>query len=204
MSRNFQEVWHLKFASILLPPSPDAREFEQLCQLMFGSFLVPSSTVVADESQERTKTSLTNRPEEPQPRQTDWSYHDPDKPTGATTTPASWTELPQPRQTSLTGKSTSTNNSAFKAKKRRSPYKQVETACETTTTTCLPLPLDQLLLILWGSIFPKIQFTTSYDAGAKAIHLTWISIEACVWLCHHPLFSWAGWWAGPATWMFYF
>ena len=110
-----------------------------------------------------------------------------DKPTGGTTTPTSWTELPRPRQTSLTGKSTSTNNSAFKAKKRRSPYKQVDAACETTTTTCLPLPLDQLLLILWGSIFPKIQFTTSYDAGAKAIHLTWISNEACVWLCHPSL-----------------
>ena len=35
------------------------------CQLMFGSFLVPSSTVVADESQERTKTSLTNLLESP-------------------------------------------------------------------------------------------------------------------------------------------
>ena len=34
----------------------------KICQLMFGSFLVPSSTVVADESQERTKTSLTNHP----------------------------------------------------------------------------------------------------------------------------------------------
>ena len=32
------------------------------CWLMFGSFLVPSSIVVADESQERTKTSPTNLP----------------------------------------------------------------------------------------------------------------------------------------------
>ena len=45
---------------------------KKLCQLMFGSFLVPSSTVVADESQERTKTSLTNLLELlPQP----WKIH---------------------------------------------------------------------------------------------------------------------------------
>ena len=31
------------------------------CQLMFGPFLAPSSTVLADESQERTKTFLTNQ-----------------------------------------------------------------------------------------------------------------------------------------------
>ncbi len=30
------------------------------CQLMFGPFLAPSSTVEADESQERTKTFLTH------------------------------------------------------------------------------------------------------------------------------------------------
>ena len=49
----------------LMPPSPVPEKMEQICQLMFGSFLVPSSTVVADESQERTKTSLTNLLESP-------------------------------------------------------------------------------------------------------------------------------------------
>ena len=44
------------------------------CQLMFGSFLVPSSTVVADESQERTKTSLTNLLESP--KETTWCQDD--------------------------------------------------------------------------------------------------------------------------------
>ena len=41
---------------------------------MFGSFLVPSSTVVADESQERTKTSLTNLLESP--KETTWCQDD--------------------------------------------------------------------------------------------------------------------------------
>ena len=41
---------------------------------MFGSFLVPSSTVVADESQERTKTSLANLLESP--KETTWCQDD--------------------------------------------------------------------------------------------------------------------------------
>ena len=62
--------WRRKIVSWCL----EEKRRRKYCQLMFGSFLVPSSTVVADESQERTKTSLTNLLESP--KETTWCQDD--------------------------------------------------------------------------------------------------------------------------------